>query len=449
MSALASGVALGVAAMAASAVDQPSLPVATLSGGTTSATITGGATINGGASYLATVPAADAVDLVATISPAASAVGQIGSLVVVLDVPGVGQFNLLSGGIWVPLDASNVMPFATKTLEAEEEINILNSLIGEDTNLTGLTLSAFVGYYTGGDINTLVYSSAPAAVALSEPPAAGCPANTASGTGEFKGKPVCVLTGRITADTHLTANNSYILDGAVFVGSNTLGDGDRTQLTIDAGTTVFSQQGLNFLVVDRNGQIHANGSPTDPIVFTYEGDETATASTTGQWGGLIVNGNATLNVAGGTAEGEGSTGAYGGDDDTDSSGALTYVQVKYAGQNITPENELNGIAFQGAGSDTIIYYVQVHNNSDDGIEFFGGTANAKHLLLTGNEDDALDWTFGWRGKVQFVAMKQNTVSEHCIEADGNSDNNDNLPRSNPTFSNMTCAGDPCAGSEAG
>ncbi len=444
LGALASGVALGVATMAAQAADQPTL---TTAGASASAVITGGATINGGASYLSTVPAADAVDLVATINPASADVGQSGTLVAVLDVPGVGQFEMLSGGIWVPLDVDNVQGFATKTLASSEEITVLDGLIGVDTNLTGLTLSAFVGYFTGGDLNTLTYSATPAAVSIASAPAAGCPANTTSTSGTFKGNPVCVLNGRIESDTHLTANNSYLLDGAVFIGSNTLG-GDRTRLTIDAGSYVFGQVGLNFLVVDRNGQIYANGSKEKPVIFTYEGDDTATASTTGQWGGLILNGNAPLNVSGGTAEGEGSTGTYGGSDVTDSSGSLTYVQVKYAGQNITEENELNGIAFQGTGSGTNVDFVQVHNNSDDGIEFFGGTTNAKHLLLSGNEDDALDWTFGWSGKVQFVAMKQNTASEHCIEADNNSDDNDATPRANPTISNMTCAG-PATGSDAG
>ncbi len=447
LSAIATGVAIGVASMAAQAADQPTLPTA---GAQAAAVFTGGATVNGGASYQSSVPAGDPADLVATIKPAAGDVGQTGSLIAVLEVPGIGFFNLLSGGIWVPLDLANpnLQPFATKTLGAEEEVTILDDLIGTDTNLTGMTLNAYVGYYVG-DVGTLSYSATPASMAIAAPPAAGCPSNTSALENvDFKNKPVCVLTGRITADTHLTDNNSYLLDGAVFIGENTPG-GDRTKLTIDAGTYVFGTTGLNFLVVDRNGQLYANGSREKPVIFTYEGDDTADATTSGQWGGLILNGNATLNVSGGTAEGEGSTGTYGGSDDTDSSGALTYVQVKYAGQNITPENELNGIAFQGTGSGTIVDYVQVHNNSDDGVEFFGGTTNAKHLLLSGNEDDALDWTFGWRGKAQFVAMKQNTISEHCIEADGNSDNNDALPRSNPSISNMTCVGDASAGSESG
>jgi len=446
LSAIASGVALGVASLAASAAEIPSLPVA---GTQTGAVIRAGATLNEGASFLTEMPAGDAFDIVASVSPRAQDVGQTGSLVVVLEVEGVGLFNLLSGGIWVPFDDTNILPFKTKTLEATEEISVLTDFIGSDTNLTGATISAYAGYFVNGNINTITYSSTPASVAVAQPAADTCPINTvaAPGGAQFRGKDVCVLSGRITADTHLTSNFSYILDGAVFIGSNTAGDGARTVLTIDPGTAVFSQVGLNFLVVDRNGQIYANGSRENPVTFTYEDEASATESTTGQWGGLILNGNATVNTSA-LPEGEGGTGQYGGDDDSDSSGSLTFVQVLFAGQNITEENELNGIAFQATGSGTNVDYVQVHNNSDDGVEFFGGTTNAKHLYLDGNEDDALDWTFGWNGNVQFVAVKQNTASEHCIEADNNGDNNDALPRANPTIANMTCVG-PETGADAG
>ena len=127
---------------------------------------------------------------------------------------------------------------------------------------------------------------------------------------------------------------------------------------------------------------------------------------------------------------------------------MTFVQVKYAGQAFTEEDELNGIAFQGTGSGTLVDYIQVHNNSDDGVEFFGGATNAKHVLLTGNEDDALDWTQGWNGKMQFVAIRQTSASEHCIEADSNSNDNDAMPRANAVISNMTCAG-PSDSNESG
>jgi hypothetical protein len=144
-------------------------------------------------------------------------------------------------------------------------------------------------------------------------------------------------------------------------------------------------------------------------------------------------------------EGEGSSGEFGGNDDTDSSGTLRYVQVKYAGRLINAEDELNGIAFQGVGSGTTVDYLQVHNAADDCLEFFGGTVTAKHLVLTGCADDSLDWTDGWRGKVQHVVIVQNpnlplSGDARGIEADNLEDDHDATPRSAPEISNITLIG---------
>ena len=434
MNAIASGVALAIATMGAQAADQPILEGG---GAQSSAVFSGGATINNGASFISAVPADSSVDVLATIRPAASDVGRTGNLVVVVHVSGAGFLIKNSSGQFVPwTDGDPFTPVATKVLAASEPVTVAANLVGSDAGLAGVDFQVFVGYYTDSEAD-LSFSVVPASFSIAAPAPSTCPANTTASTGIFKDKPVCALSGRIESDTHLTSNFSYILDGAVFIGADEV-SGSKTKLIIDEGTYVFGQQGLNFLTIARNGQLHANGSAEKPVIFTYEGDDTATATTSGQWGGIILNGNAPINVGGGEAEGEGSTGLYGGPDSTDSSGVLTYVQVKYAGQNITEDNELNGIAFQGTGSGTIVDYVQVHNNSDDGIEFFGGTTNAKHIVLTGNEDDALDWTFGWTGKAQFIAIKQNSASEHCIEADNNGDDNDALPRSNPTIYNLTC-----------
>jgi hypothetical protein len=445
LNAIASGVALAVATMAASAADQPTL---TTAGAQSSAVFTGGATVNGGASFIPAVPAADAFDLVATIKPAAADVGKSGSLIVVVDVPGVGQFNMAPGPTFVPLDLNNVQPLVTKTLAAEEEVEILAGIIGEALNITGVTLNAFVGYYTGGDLATLSYSATPAAVTISAPPAAGCPTNTVSGSGTFAGKPVCVLSGAspITTDTHLTANNSYLIDGTVFIGENvTTANADKISLTIDAGTNLFAPEGVNTLVIDKSAQIFANGTPTNPIIMTSEQDDGSidALGTRGKWGGLVINGVATLNTQSGTDEGEGSTGEYGGGsnpNDADNSGAVTYVQIKYAGWPITQENELNSIALQGVGSGTILDYIQVHNGGDDAIEFYGGTVNAKHLVLTGVDDDALDWTSGYLGKLQHILIEQTASGDNCIEADNLGSNPIATPRSNPVISNLTCIG---------
>ena len=188
-------------------------------------------------------------------------------------------------------------------------------------------------------------------------------------------------------------------------------------------------------------RIVADGTPQQPIVFTS--DQPVGARARGDWGGLIINGRAPVNLPGGLGEGEGDTGQYGGDNPDDDSGILRYVRVEYAGIEFSPENELNGIAFQGVGRGTIVDHVQVKHNKDDGVEFFGGTVDAKHLLLTSIGDDSLDWTFGWIGRVQYAVVHQSgDDADNGFESDNNAENNELLPRSNPTIFNVTAIGDP-------
>ncbi len=444
VNAIAAGVALGVASMAAQAADQPSLPA---SGALTGATFTGGATLNGGASFQSAVPATDAFDIVATINPRSEDVGSSGSLAAVLSVEGVGTFNLLSGGIWVPFDENNVQPFATKILSASEEVTIINDLIGADANLQGATLRAFVGYYTGGDLNTITYTNVPASVSIDAIPS-GCPAGTSENSAaRFNGLPVCnIPTGDpILSDLHLTSNNAYFFSGTVFVGDNTVNtpDGDKVSLTIDPGTNIISEGNQSALVINRGGKIFANGSAANPIIMTSSQDDGSldVENARGLWGGLTINGSASQNTTSGFAEGEGATGEYGGGaspNDEDSSGAITYMQVRYAGFPITADDELNTISLQGVGSGTILDYIHSHNGADDGIEFYGGTVNAKHILVTGQDDDALDWTNGWTGKLQHVVIAHTNSGDNCIEADNLGANPTATPRSNPTISNLTC-----------
>ena len=106
-----------------------------------------------------------------------------------------------------------------------------------------------------------------------------------------------------------------------------------------------------------------------------------------------------------------------------------------------PENQLNGIAFQGVGSGTSVEFVQVYNNLDDGIEFFGGTVNAKYIVLTGNADDSLDWTDGWQGSIQYLQIDQaDDAGDNGIEADNREGDENAQPRSMPSIANMTING---------
>ena len=214
-------------------------------------------------------------------------------------------------------------------------------------------------------------------------------------------------------------------------------------LTVDRGTMVAaSTAGQGTLIIRQGAAIDAVGAPIDPIVFTSElevGDRSP-----GAWGGMVINGLAPTNR--GTdplPEGEGDSGPYGGSDADDSSGRLSYVRLEFAGIRFSEQNELNGIAFQGVGRGTQIDHIQVHRNQDDGVEFFGGTADAKYLLMTGCHDDSLDWTDGWTGRVQYFAAVQfaNDEQDQGIEADNLEDDQDALPRSSPDIRNATFIGD--------
>ena len=102
-------------------------------------------------------------------------------------------------------------------------------------------------------------------------------------------------------------------------------------------------------------------------------------------------------VYGGTDEVEGLAGYYfGGTDDTDNSGTLSYVRVWRNGAM----NATNGITFAGVGSGTAST-TSKSLSLDDGV-FVGGTVNVKYLSVLFVGDDAVDTDLGYQGKIQFA-----------------------------------------------
>ncbi len=297
---------------------------------------------------------------------------------------------------------------------------------------------------------------------------ADCPTGTTASTDTVDGKDVCDLPAVMTSDIRLANGDDliYRMTEATFVGTdggpdaaNTSGSVQAT-LTIEPGVTVFAEAGSEaYLVVTRGSQIRSNGTAAEPVRFTTEEvltdsirDGDVLANTRGYWGGLIINGKAPINVCdtsgdavadgGCEAEGEFASGTFGGNVTADDSGNIFYTRVEYAGVIVNSANEANGIALQGVGSGTDIDYVQIHNNLDDGVEFFGGTVDAKHIVVTGQSDDAIDWTDGWTGRVQYAIVEPGASlrdDAYGIEGD-NQRPNDLLPRSAPALSNVTIIG---------
>jgi hypothetical protein len=248
-------------------------------------------------------------------------------------------------------------------------------------------------------------------------------------------KPVVVVTGQVEGTENWTNGFYYVLRGAVFVPQG-------ATLNIEAGTRVIGEAGsVGTLIVLRGGRLNAIGTREQPIVFTS--DQPNGSRARGDWGGIIINGRAPVNIEGGEGVGEAETGVYGGNDPSDNSGSLRYVRVEFAGTEFSPDNELNGIAFQGVGRGGSYEYIQIHMNRDDGLEWFGGTADIKHAVVSNAADDSFDWTFGWQGRAQFIAVHQRSDDgDWGIEADNNEFNNELLPRANPQIYNMTICGDP-------
>lgn len=248
-----------------------------------------------------------------------------------------------------------------------------------------------------------------------------------------------VVEGRITINFSFTKNELWILDGGVFVDNG-------ATLTIEPGTKVYGafNEKTAFLSVQRGAKINANGTAEAPIVLTTIRAVTSIPQP-GDWGGVIINGSAPVNVSGGEKEGEGGTGKYGGTDPLDNSGTLRYVIVEYGGKHLGPtggaKNELNNISLNGIGSGTTVEYIEALYGNDDGIEVFGGTVNIKYVVSMGNADDCIDWTFGWNGMGQFWVVSQDSFKgDRGIEADNNENDYLALPFSRPVVSNITLVG---------
>ncbi len=245
----------------------------------------------------------------------------------------------------------------------------------------------------------------------------------------------------IKGEKTLTNDKIYRLKAYLYVGkeNDSAAITEKGTLNIEPGTkiegTSLGETTTTALVVQRDSQINATGTKGEPIVMTAK-DNSGSA----KWGGLVIHGNAEINK-GETIEDEYGTGYYGGTDNNDDSGKLEYVVVAHAGHRYNPQSELNGIAFHAVGSETEINHIQVHENEDDGVEFFGGTAQAKYVYLTENHDDSLDWTHGWQGKAQFVSIDKNhNNGDQGIEADNLEDDNMATPYSEPTIANLTMRG---------
>ncbi|MFN3402898.1 MAG: hypothetical protein ACK40G_02310 [Cytophagaceae bacterium] len=249
-----------------------------------------------------------------------------------------------------------------------------------------------------------------------------------------------VLEGNLESMT-LDASKKYLIRNQVFVREGKV-------LTIPAGTIIKGEKKTKgTLVIDRGGKIIAEGTATNPIIFTS--NQEAGERDKGDWGGIVMLGNANVNQNNPKIEGitpEVSYGTFNSTaNDDENSGILKYVRIEYAGIALTPNNETNSLTMGGIGRGTTIEYVQVTYGGDDGFEWFGGTVNGKYLVSHGIWDDDFDVDFGYTGKVQYALAIRDPFNadqsgSNGFECDNDGNGTTAQPYTAGIFSNVTIIG---------
>jgi hypothetical protein len=247
-----------------------------------------------------------------------------------------------------------------------------------------------------------------------------------------------VITSNITSNTTWHSDTIYQLGGRIAVEAG-------ATLTIEPGTIIKGEAGTGAnataLLVARGGKLIAEGTPSQPIIFTSVADEISQAdiaagsfaspnldpTVNGLWGGVIILGNAPISPKPSTSgeltevqiEGiptSDPNGLYGGSNTHDNSGIISHVSIRHGGANIGSGNEINGLTLGGVGMLTSINNIEIVANQDDGIEWFGGTVGVSYVSVWNVGDDAIDTDQSWAGELNnFVVV---TPAGHCFELDG-------------------------------
>lgn len=246
------------------------------------------------------------------------------------------------------------------------------------------------------------------------------------------------VTENLSEDATWTADKTWILGGRITVL-------DGVTLTIEPGTVIKGEAGAaqnaTALLVARGGMLMAEGTAEAPIIFTSIADEITPEDVAagnfespnlepdvnGLWGGVLILGKARISATNDVGDDvieqqiEGiptsdPNGLYGGTDDADNSGVISYISIRHGGTNIGSGNEINGLTLGGVGSGTSISNVEIVANQDDGIEWFGGTVSITGALVWNCGDDAIDTDQAWAGSVSnFLVVNP---GDRAFELDG-------------------------------
>ena len=187
-------------------------------------------------------------------------------------------------------------------------------------------------------------------------------------------EPNQIITGTIAVDSKLYKKNVYLLMGNVYVTN-------KAKLTIEPGTVIIADaESKASLVITKGASILAEGTETDPIVFT----SSKSIRKAGDWGGIILLGEAPINKFGNVAsvnfDLDAGFSSYGGTNTASNSGILRYVRIEFAGAKVKGFGNFNALFLGGVGNQTIIENVMASNAGGDSFEVFGGDVNLNKLI---------------------------------------------------------------------
>jgi len=321
--------------------------------------------------------------------------------------------------------------------------------------LAGCGADEIVSPGTSGDI--IINNPAPTPTPTPAPtgamgvtPAAGCPTINSTGgltdtgtisgpTGEYR---VCQLPAVFDAENDTlpyVPGLLYAMNGRVDVGADEgfSSTGTEVTLEIEPGVILYAATGRSFIVVNRGNALESNGTADNPIIWTSRDNiiGLTTDDSDQQWGGVVMLGRAptsdcstgVFNTAANPnanpqceqlLEGTTVSTVFGGADDDDSSGSMTFNQIRFSGFALAPGNELQALTTGATGGGTTFENLQSFNSSDDGIEFFGGTVNMRNVAVIGASDDSIDADTGTQGALQYVVVAQRgNAGDSIIELD--------------------------------
>lgn len=205
------------------------------------------------------------------------------------------------------------------------------------------------------------------------------------------GEATQILTGNISENTTLTKRNKYLLIGDVFVM-------DSTTLTIEPGTVILGDyKTKGSLTISRGSKIVAEGSQTDPIIFT----SSRTDKKPGDWGGIFILGDAPINTFGkvtslnfGLNPSSTEIISYGGDNSISNSGTLKFIRIEYAGKQTKEFGHYNGITFAGVGLNTSIDNIMVSYCKGNSFSVLGGDVVLNKLISYRSNKNDYDFNYG-------------------------------------------------------